>query len=572
MPSIVVKKSDLARLIGRGDHNWELNEAELEDYLCLVKGELKRSEGSADDLKIELNDTNRPDTWCVEGIARQIKYALGQGKATNNSPRDLSGSDFFESPSKYSLEAKSSVSSIRPVVGAFVCRNLEITEYLLEQIIQSQEKLCENFGSKRRSVAIGVYNLENIVFPVVYSAVEPQSHKFVPLGYDTEMDLDEILREHPKGKQYGALVSSFDRYPLLQDSRGSILSFPPIINSRLVGEVSQSSRSLFIEATGDDLQKVTLALNILAYNLADRGGIIERVNVKYECPYQGQSEIVFPMRLQNEMSVKHQLFEQLIGESIESSQIKHWLNLYGCTVSTQGDDYLVKTEEYRADYLHPTDVVEDWAIARGYNSFSPDTSSCFTIGGLARSTEFADKARSILVGLGFEEIFLNMLMNKEEIVTKTLMPGSIVEIENIMTENYGVVRNSLIPGLMKVESTSADALYPHRLFEVGEVALVDPLDNQGSKTVQRAAFLIAHPKASFSEVHSCLENFLYYLGYECKLEHCEEPWLIPGRSGKIVIAGVDCGRIGELHPNVLFNWDIGVPVAVCEVDLYRLQN
>ena len=556
MPSILVKKSDLLNLVGE-----QLNDDQLEDLLCLVKGELKRSEGGEDDIKIELNDTNRPDTWCVEGIARQLRYKLGK-----NQPKY----DFFNTKGSYVVNALKGVGAVRPVIGAFVCRNIKVTEALLEQIIQSQEKLCENFGSKRRAVAIGVYNLDAINFPVIYRSSAPDATKFVPLQFEEEMTLQEILEKHPKGQQYAGLLAGFKDYPLLIDSANNVLSFPPVINSRLVGEVKTDSKSLFIEATGDDLGKVTLALNILAYNLADRGGQIESVTVNYEEPVEGNKSLVFPRRVENTISTKHADFEKLIGEKLISSDIVRQLEEYGCKVKVEGDLYTGVTDEYRYDFLHPVDLVEDYAISRGFNNITPEQPKCFTVGRLSDNTIFGDKARNILVGFGFEEVFSNMLISKDEIVGRTKIKEPMVEIENIMTENYGVVRNRLLPCLMRVESTSGKALYPHRFFEVGEVAVVDNNENHGNKTVLHTSFFIAHPKACFSELHSSLEYFLYYMGYEGMLEPVEEDWLIPGRSGKIIVDGKDVGRIGEIHPEVLQNWDIKVPCAVCEVSLSAL--
>lgn len=557
MPTIQIQSSDLHRLLGQ-----ELTEDQLEKHLELVKGELKRNEEENERIKIELNDTNRPDTWSVEGIARQFRYALG------GSRRPYA---FFEGEAKYRVEVLSNVLPVRPIVGAFVVRDVTIDAEFLEQIIQTQEKLSENFGSKRRAVAIGVYNLGQIAFPVIYGASSPSSHRFVPLGEENTMDLQQILETHPKGVQYGDIVRGFSEYPLLKDSADTILSFPPIINSRSVGEVTTGSTDLFVEATGEDLQKITLALNILAYNFADRGGRIERVSVHYPKEHS-YGDNIFPRRLSNEVALEHSLLEKLVGEQLASEEVIHRLRKYGCDVEHQGERYLVKTEEYRNDYLHSVDAAEDFLISAGFNSFQPEAPSSFTIGGIAESTSFVDYARGILVGFGFEEIFSNMLLSKEEVLDKSKLPNDLLEIDNVMSGSYGVVRNSILPCLLRVESGSAKVLYPHRLFEIGEVAFLDKTQPEGSRTEQHACLAIAHPRASFSELHSYLHYFLYYLGYEGTLTECETPWLIPGRTAEIGVNGKSIGIIGELHPEVLIGWDIKVPVAVAEIDLSKLMS
>ena len=73
----------------------------------------------------------------------------------------------------------------------------------LTQLIQTQEKLADIFGRKRRTVSIGLYRLAPIVFPVSYDLVKPDEVRFTPLGMETMMTLREILMVHPKGVEYG---------------------------------------------------------------------------------------------------------------------------------------------------------------------------------------------------------------------------------------------------------------------------------------------------------------------------------------------------------------------------------
>ena len=86
---------------------------------------------------------------------------------------------------------------------------------------------------------------------------------------------------HPKGLEYGHILAGHDACPLLRDAKQQVLSFPPIINSREIGEVRPGDDELFVEVTGTDLPMVVLTLNIFAANLADRGATIEPIEVVY---------------------------------------------------------------------------------------------------------------------------------------------------------------------------------------------------------------------------------------------------------------------------------------------------
>ena len=169
-------------------------------------------------------------------------------------------------------------------MAACTATGYRVTQDGLAQLIQTQEKLAEMFGRKRRTVSIGLYRLAAIEFPVIYDLVKPDEASFTPLGMDTVMTLGEMLLVHPKGLEFGGILAGHDRLPFLCDAKRQALSFPPIINSREVGEVRVGDDALFVEVTGTDLSMVILTLNIFAANLADRGAVIEPIEVRY--PYK----------------------------------------------------------------------------------------------------------------------------------------------------------------------------------------------------------------------------------------------------------------------------------------------
>ncbi len=235
MPTIDIKKRDLDGLIGR-----KLALPVLEKKLMLAKAELKEYNAETDDLKVELSDSNRPDLWSAEGIARQIRIALA-GK-----PEEY---PFFVHGRKATREIRvaKDMKPVRPYIAACTATDVRMNDDVLAQMIQSQDKLSEIFGRKRTTVSIGIYELNKIVFPVDYRLAEPSSVSFTPLGMEEKLTLAEILEHHPKGIAYGGIVRSFPKYPVLIDGLGQVLSFPPIINSREIGEVKPRTRTVLVE-------------------------------------------------------------------------------------------------------------------------------------------------------------------------------------------------------------------------------------------------------------------------------------------------------------------------------------
>ncbi len=565
MPTIQIKMKDLEHLLGRS-----ITLSELGDRLPLVKGEIKGYDESTGELKLELNDTNRPDLWCVEGVARQIR--------THRLKKAVPYS-FYNGKRKASalIEVTPPLKTIRPYIGACIARGLTISDETLVQLIQTQEKLSESFGRKRQLVSIGLYRLAKIAFPVTYKTVRPDEVRFVPLGFDSPMTLRTILEKHPKGMAYAGILSKAAEVPLLVDRENKILSFPPIINSREVGEVQVGDRDLFVEVTGTDLRMVILTVNILAANLADRGAGIEPVEVRYPYPTDFGRKITMPMGLARPMTLALDHFSSALGEALAMPKAVSVLKAYGYDAKARGRNLTVSVPAYRDDLLHPVDVVEDFAISRGYESFVPEMPSEFTVGGLSSIEQFSDRVRESVIGMGFQEVISNILTNREESVARMNLPassgyGDLVTVENVMSQTYSALRNGIIPSLLRVEAASSKSFYPHRIFEAGDTAITDSNAPEGTRTVLKLAALIAHPGANFSELHSSLDLLMYYLGKAYQLEPASHPSFIEGRVGKIMIGSHDVGLIGELHPQVLQNWQITMPCAVFELNLDLLHS
>ena len=552
MPTISVDPKDFQGLLG-----FELSDQELERYLDLVKGEYKGRDEDGN-YRIELNDTNRPDLWSGEGIARQIRAANGRR-------RDY---PFFTGKSVAEIKVDASIRTVRPYVAAFIVRGITISDSSLTQIIQTQEKLAENFGRKRKDIAIGIYNVDKIRFPIHYQGKAPKKHSYTPLGFDEPMSLADILEKHPKGIEYRWILEGMDKVPLLMDSAGLTLSMPPIINSRELGEVVPGDCNLFVEATGTNLNQVMMAINILACDLADRGGRIERVRTLYPYSTSLGNKVDSPVHLDQEMAVPLEDFGRLLGVPIEWVEVDTMLERYGCDVRLQDGQAIVKPPPTRADYLHQADVVEDFAIARGYETFEPQMPRDFTTGRFCALSVCEDKIRDLMIGLGFEELISNILFSKELLRNKMNLPDEpLVEIQNVMNENYCALRDSILPCLLLAESRSATAAYPHRLFELGDVARFDLSRDCGSQTLLNHAALIAHQKANLSELHADLDFLFGMLEVEYRLASQDHPSFLPGRSARIVVLEQEVGWLGEIHPEVLERFEIGMPIVGFEMTL-----
>src|SRR5262245_42687193 len=570
MPTISIFKQDLEGLLtGPGEARQSLTMDQLEESLMLVKGELKGQNPDTGELRIELQDSNRPDLWCCEGVARQLRVKR-QGA--------LAKYHFLmtNSQSLKQLHVAPGLEKVRPYVAACAATGYLVTQEGLAQLIQTQEKLAEMFGRKRRTVSIRLYRLAAIEFPVTYDLVKPDEASFTPLGMDTVMTLGEMLLVHPKGLEFGGILAGHDRLPFLCDANRQALSFPPIINSREAGEVKVGDDALFVEVTGTDLSMVVLTLKIFAANLSDRGAVIEPIAVRYPYKTALGIAVITPKDMEKSRKLPVRMIERALGQELGADEVAKALTAYGYEVVAKGKSVTVTLPFYRQDLMHAKDVVEDVAISRGYGEFLPVMPSQFTVGGLSRIEEVSDRARALMVGMGFQEIISNILDSPHHLRDAMRLEGTelgqLVEVDNVMSENFSALRQWMLPSLLRVEAASNRAFYPHRVFEAGEVARRDIAQPLGSSTVIVLGGMITHADAHFSEAHSCLDTLFYYLNQAYSLEPIKHPSFLSGRVGGIVSDEKQVGVIGELHPEVLERWQISVQAVAFEIYLTEVSR
>jgi phenylalanyl-tRNA synthetase beta chain len=418
--------------------------------------------------------------------------------------------------------------------------------------------------------------VRNITFPVTYELVKADDVRFSPLGMETTMTLSEILMVHPKGLEYGPILADKSLLPILRDDKDRPLSFPPIINSREIGEVRVGDDELFVEVTGTDLPMVMLSLNIFATNLADRGAAIEPVEIQYPTSTMLGKRVKTPQDFGKPKTIRTKAIEQALGQELGETVVKQALEAYGYDVSAEKGLVKAKLPPYRHDLMHTMDIVEDVAMSRGYAEFTPVMPAQFTVGGLSAIETISDRSRELMVGLGFQEIISNILGSPDHHSRLMRLEGTewgrMVEVDNVMSLSFSCLRQWMLPSLLRIEAASSRAFYPHRLFEAGDVAIPDDTHELGSRTETVLGALIAHATTHFSEIHSCLDVLFYYLGKEYGLEPMQHPSFIEGRAGRILVSGKPVGVIGEVHPEVLERWQIAMPVVAFDVNLSLLPG
>ncbi|MCE8422600.1 MAG: phenylalanine--tRNA ligase subunit beta [Candidatus Methanoperedens sp.] len=486
---------------------------------------------------------NRPDMYSTEGVARALRGFLDI---------ETGSRDFKVTTSGVNVMKDKEIMNIRPQIACAVVRGMNFNSRSIESLMALQESLHWAVGRNRRKVSIGVHDLGKIKPPFKYIAQDP-NFKFIPLDLKEPLSMRDILEKHPKGIKFAFILEKFDKFPLIMDANGNVLSFPPIINGE-ISRVTEETKDLFIEITGLDRSAVSIALNIVVASLAERGGKIESVviNEKEKTPHLEPKM----------MRITKRDVEELIGLKLTEDRIISCLHMMRYGASVSGDYIEVAVPAYRSDILHNCDLLEDIAIAYGFDEIKPELPGTSTAGKTHPASKLRDSINEIMVGLGYFEVMPFTLTN--EVVQFDLMrrekADGITHILYPISEDHTIVRPNILPNLLEILSINKHRELPQRIFEVGEVV-------HFCRTNQHLGALTIHPQANFTEIQAVVNAIMRERRIEYEVAASQDPAFIEGRRADIIINGERKGVFGEIHPEVISNFWLEHPIIGFELKL-----
>ena len=536
MPTLTFDKKELINLIGKN-----LKDDELEELINSLKSNVE--EITENEIKVELT-TDRSDMFVLEGFARALRDFIGLGS------KDIK---IYDSK----IIVKQEEVPVRPYIACALVRNVKLDEKMIKNLMNAQEVLHETIGRKRRKAAIGLHDFDKIEGEIWYKGVS-RNEKFVPLGETEEMSLIDVLSRTEKGRKYGELIINANKWPVFVDKKG-IFSFPPILNSERT-KITEKTKNIFIDVTGTDKNVVKQAINILTLMFGERGFKIEGIKIK------GRRELFTPEWIEKPIEIDRKKIEKLLGETLSDEEIKKALKKMGYKVIIK-ESVIAIAPPYRFDIFSEADVIEDIAIAYGYNNFTPELPNVFTKGELTKVEKISDEIRELLIGFGFQEIIRPILTNEEIQFKKMLVEGDAIKISNPVSELYTQTRIWLLPGLMDFLSKNTKESYPQKIFEIGDVILIDKNSETRARDLRKVAAVIASNGSFFAEAKSIVLEIAKKLKINVEFKEDYHPSFIDGRFVRIYSNKEEIGFFGEINPQVLENFKVYIPVTALEMKI-----
>jgi phenylalanyl-tRNA synthetase beta chain len=504
-------------------------------------------------IRVEYNP-NRPDLSSDYGVARALRGLL----------------DIETGLPKFKLAGRSglaviiedaAVRRVRPYLIALVAKNGTLDDETLKQLIAMQEDLHNGVGRKRRKASIGIHNLDVIQFPVTYKTVSGD-YSFTPLDESSEFSIDQILKDLDIGKQYGHILSAFDRYPLIVDRVDTVLSLPPIINGQAT-KVNDRCRNLFVEVTATDQETAEDLLAILAITLYDAGFEIRTVSIVDS----GRKKIETPQMKPKVISADMGYVNSILGLMLDTKQMITCLKKSRLDAKAVDRKKIVCTiPRYRIDISDPIDISEEVAIGYGIYNLEPKFPASPTAGRRDSLSVYFNTIRESMIGLGMIESLNFMLTSKEvQYSTFGILAKDVLSVDSSKSTEHEILRDSLVPFLLKSLSYNVHEQYPQKLFEIGKTFLKSTAIIEERWSI---AAVIAHTDAGYTEIKSTMQALLRScFGKEATTKASTNHMFMEGRCADVIFDGKSVGALGEIRPIALENFKLRTPVAAFEINL-----
>ena len=545
MPVIELNLNRIKKII-----SGNVTKKRIVDTLPFLGLDIESQDG--DKIRIEYSP-NRPDYSTDFGIALGLEGLLGIKKGIQKTNIKKQG--------KFEIKVDPSVSKIRPFVTGVIARNGTIDDETIKQLMNMQEDLHFGIGRKRKKSSIGLHDLDRISFPLNYTT-STREHSFVPLNSESKHTIDQILSETEVGKNYGWILGDSKNVPIIVDSEGTTISFPPIINASVTA-VTTKTKNVLVEVTSLDKDAAEDMLSVVVAILQMAGFEIIQLTIsggKNSTPRLNSRKIQYDTRLT----------EQILGLNISTSAMASSLKKCRLDAIQKGTKIQCTIPRYRFDVFGPMDIVEEIALGYGIDNLTPKLSPSQKLGEKSLMTKKLEIVSKITVGFGFTEA-LNSSLTSKKILFDFLNRDSsqMISVIDSKSQEHTILRDTILPGLIENLSKNIHESYPQKLFEIGTVF-------SKAKPIHEAinlAGIIAYKESNYSEMKSILQSILktgFKIDSKTKTPKDNVTTFANGRHSDIFVGEKSVGTIGEINSGVLDNFKIRTSVVGFEIKLSGL--
>ena len=545
MPVVELNLNRIKKLV-----SGNITKKKIIDVLPFLGLDIESQDG--DEIRIEYSP-NRPDYSTDFGIALGLQGLLAVKKGVQKVNIKKTG--------KYEINVDSSVNKIRPFVTGIVAKNGTIDDQTIKQLMNMQEDLHFGIGRKRKKSSIGLHDLDKILLPLTYTTTT-RDKSFIPLNETKEKSISDILSETDVGQNYGWVLGDSKNVPIIIDSEGNTVSFPPIINAALT-TVTTKTKNILVEVTSIEKDAAEDMLSVVSSILQMAGFQISELKIsggKNSTPKLNERNIIYDPKLTSE----------ILGIEMSLSNMVTCLKKCRLDATIKGKKITCVIPRYRFDIFGPMDLVEEIALGYGIENLEPKLSPSTTIGAKDSVTIKTSLITKTAVGLGLLEVVNSSLTSKKILYELTKRDSSeMISVLDSKSQEHTILRDSLLSGLLENLSKNIHETYPQKLFETGVIFTKGKPIGESINL----AVVMAHKDTNFSEIKAILQSILRtQFKIECKTKSSSESQelFVKGKYADVYVIEKKIGKIGEISNEILDNFRIRTSVVGFEINLSEL--
>ena len=571
-----------------GELNLSINDypEQIEDGIMIVGEKYEKDLGKdiveVLDLKEEIIDfeitPNRPDCLSIEGLGRETAASLN--KPFKNPRKNI---DELQVPDKKEIEGLKVDITAPDLCYRYIAR-----------VVKNVKVGPSPDWMKKRLKACGMRSINNIVDITNYVMLEmgQPMHAF---------DINSISGKHitVRRAENGEKITTLDETERVLDEKDLVISDEEKavaiagVMGGLNSEIEKDTQTVVFESAmfyGGNIRKTAKKVGLRTESSAryEKGlsseNTLRAINRAVELvELLGAGEVVegkidvYPTKQKiNKIKLDVDKINTLLGTNISKQEMIDILE----KVDIKVENDMAIAPYFRMDLEFVADIAEEIARFYGYDKLETTlVRAGTTIGVRTKEQKIENKIQEILVTNGFSEIYTYGFLSEKDLekskIKKELIDNAITII-NPLGDEFKLMRPTTIPSMMQILAGNNNKKNQNvKLFDISRnYKNIDNQVEKGEVPLQENILTIGMygEDVDFYTLKGLVENILEAANvnrYDIERETTNESYH-PGRCAKLKVGIDTIATFGEVHPEVLMNYEINKRVYLAEINITKI--
>lgn len=293
---------------------------------------------------------------------------------------------------------------------------------------------------------------------------------------------------------------------------------------------------------------------------------------------KGKIDVCRELEEEKEIILNPQKVNRLLGTKLSIEEMSNYLERLGLKAELNKDKIKVVVPTFRLDIEEEVDLIEEIGRLYGFHNIEPEPLiGVLTRGGKAYGRLIEDKVNSILQGLGLNQVMTYSFISPKSYdklnIEKNSKLRNYIEILNPLGEDYSVMRTTLISNMLNLLAKNYNHGIEECLFyEIGNIFIPKSLPVRELPIEEKTLALGMYGDVDFYSLKEIVDTLFQRLGIK-NVEYVpkeDNPIFHPYRTAEIIYKGESLGIIGEVHIEVMENFEIDKKSYIGELNFDKI--